>query len=290
MRLPLTSYVMSQGFHTGHQAIDMAAPTGTHVLSPIAGTVISVNRDTKYFGGMYVTIRENHGDKLEHYMGHHSAVHVNVGQTVKQGQHIANVGMTGATSGPNRVTGPHVHYQIRRPAPNNKILVNPLTVLSQRNVPEPAAQGGNIVFNNTEEVQQAYVALRGQRASDAEARSWVGLPRQRWFTTSLPEANSYRTHTSNLEKHNKNLTNQVNALNTQVQQLNSRPTKDQLETLKKDAEAARLKAEKAQLEQERLETELKVAKESTSAVSEVDAARSLFEKFITWVSSLGGKK
>lgn len=110
MRYPLDNFYISQGYHTGHQALDLAAPENTHVKSPVSGTVVSVGLDPKYIGGLYVIVRA--ADGYEHYMGHHNKIHVSVGAKVKEGQHIADVGMTG------KATGPHVHYQVRDPRGN----------------------------------------------------------------------------------------------------------------------------------------------------------------------------
>lgn len=51
---------------------------------------------------------------------HCSKIYVNEGDHIKQGQEIAEVGATG------NVTGPHLHFEIRR----NDTLINPEEVLN----------------------------------------------------------------------------------------------------------------------------------------------------------------
>lgn len=130
MRYPLDDFTISQGFGPNHQAIDMAAPAGTPVFAPVNGTVIGMGLDPNYLGGLYLIIREDGPDKFEHYTGHHSSLLVMRGSHVNEGDRIALVGQTGPTSGPNKPTGPHVHYQIRRA--NAGELLNPQDVFKAR--------------------------------------------------------------------------------------------------------------------------------------------------------------
>ena len=137
-RRPLDNYTITQGYSAQHPAIDLAAPHGTPVKSPVTGTVIGVGRDPKYIGGLYVIVREDHADKWEYYTGHHSEIHVGVGQRVSEGQVIAKVGATG------QATGPHTHFQVRQF--NGGAPMHPDTVLNARN-PQPNNQGGSIVMD-----------------------------------------------------------------------------------------------------------------------------------------------
>jgi murein DD-endopeptidase MepM/ murein hydrolase activator NlpD len=91
-----------------HDAIDIGAPQGSAVVASAAGTVIyagwKLAGSDGYGGGLVVWI--SHGGKLYTTYNHLSAEFVKVGQTVKAGQLIGNVGMTGNAS------GPHLHFEV----------------------------------------------------------------------------------------------------------------------------------------------------------------------------------
>lgn len=53
-------------------------------------------------------VKISHGNGVETVYGHCSKLLVSVGQTVTQGQVIANVGSTGDS------TGPHLHLEVRK--------------------------------------------------------------------------------------------------------------------------------------------------------------------------------
>jgi murein DD-endopeptidase MepM/ murein hydrolase activator NlpD len=84
-----------------HLGTDYAAPTGTPIYSTANGTVTK-SAYTKY-NGNYVKIRHNATYSTQYL--HMSRRAVKVGQSVKQGQLIGYVGMTGLA------TGPHVCYR-----------------------------------------------------------------------------------------------------------------------------------------------------------------------------------
>lgn len=89
------------GMHTG---LDIAAPTGTNIKAVADGTVTYSGRSSTGYG-KYIII--SHGNGVQTYYAHCSALYVQAGTKVKQGQVIAAVGSTGNS------TGPHLHLEIR---------------------------------------------------------------------------------------------------------------------------------------------------------------------------------
>jgi murein DD-endopeptidase MepM/ murein hydrolase activator NlpD len=80
--------------------MDIAAPAGTPVRVPIAGTVVDAGE--YYFNGNTVFV--DHGRGLISMYCHLSAIDVKPGQHIAAGTTIGEVGMTG------RATGPHLHW------------------------------------------------------------------------------------------------------------------------------------------------------------------------------------
>ena len=85
-----------------HAGMDIAAPTGTDVIASADGIVLSAGPDAGYGNSVLI----DHGYGIQTRYGHLSHVEVVVGQEVKRGQIIGEVGMTG------RATGPHLHYEV----------------------------------------------------------------------------------------------------------------------------------------------------------------------------------
>ncbi len=87
-------------YHTG---IDIAVNTGTVFIASMEGVVEEVSSEGNY--GTHVKI--TNGDVMTLY-AHCSKIYVNQGDTIKQGQEIGETGATG------NVTGPHLHFEIRK--------------------------------------------------------------------------------------------------------------------------------------------------------------------------------
>lgn len=85
-----------------HTGTDIAAVTGTKIVSATDGTVILTSSQGDY--GKHIEIQIN--DVIVLY-AHCNKLYVNEGDVIKQGQEIGEVGSTGNT------TGPHLHFEIR---------------------------------------------------------------------------------------------------------------------------------------------------------------------------------
>jgi LysM repeat protein len=121
MHWPVAGGYISQYFHYGHWAIDIAADYGTRVMAAAAGTVTFAGwKDNG--GGYQVWI--SHGSNLYTTYNHMSAITVGRGQSVARGQQVGRVGMTG------NATGPHLHFEVwRGPIWDGGTRVNPLLYL-----------------------------------------------------------------------------------------------------------------------------------------------------------------
>ena len=86
-----------------HYGIDIAAKKGTSVFAPIESIVRMAEKDLYYTGG---TIMLDHGHGVTSVYSHLSLINVNVGDKVKKGQKIGEIGSTG------RSTGPHLDWRI----------------------------------------------------------------------------------------------------------------------------------------------------------------------------------
>jgi murein DD-endopeptidase MepM/ murein hydrolase activator NlpD len=88
-----------------HEGVDFACPVGTNVLAPCDGEVVKVGQVWgKAFGQHSVLLKVAEGYLL---FAHCSKYLVAVGDKVKKGQHIAEVGLEGNT------TGAHLHMELQ---------------------------------------------------------------------------------------------------------------------------------------------------------------------------------
>ena len=87
-----------------HKGTDMAAPQGTPILAARGGTIVF----SGYSGGYGLLVIIKHDSEYSTYYGHMYKSYVKSGQKVAMSQTIGEVGQTG------RVTGPHLHFEIRK--------------------------------------------------------------------------------------------------------------------------------------------------------------------------------
>ena len=110
---------ISQYYHYGHWAIDIAAAYGSKVVAAAAGVVTFAG--WKNNGGGY-QVWISHGSGLYTTYNHMSAITVGAGQSVARGRQVGRIGMTGDA------TGPHLHFEVWiGPIWNGGTRVNPLS-------------------------------------------------------------------------------------------------------------------------------------------------------------------
>ena len=103
LRWPVAGGYISQYFHPGHYAIDIAADPGTAVFAADGGKVIFAG--WKNNGGGY-QVHISHGGNMFTTYNHMMSVSVGAGASVARGQKIGRVGSTGYA------TGPHLHFDV----------------------------------------------------------------------------------------------------------------------------------------------------------------------------------
>ena len=99
-----------------HEGLDIAAQTGTPVVSSADGVVVKASFGTGY-GNM---VEISHGYGIKTIYAHNSRLNVKAGQRVRRGDVIAYAGDSGSS------TGPHLHYEVRL----NGLPVNPAKYLN----------------------------------------------------------------------------------------------------------------------------------------------------------------
>jgi murein DD-endopeptidase MepM/ murein hydrolase activator NlpD len=100
-----------------HRGIDIAGPVGTPIYAAADGVAIVAGWSRGGYGNL-VEIRHSDGTVTRY--AHNSRLSVGVGQIVRKGQQIAEMGSTGNS------TGSHLHFEIR---PGGGGAVNPIAHL-----------------------------------------------------------------------------------------------------------------------------------------------------------------
>lgn len=96
---------VTQGYWSGHRALDIGSWTGSPVKASDSGRVMIAKSGWNYGYGNYVVV--DHGNGFVSLYGHLNSIYVQQGENVSSGQKIGTVGNTGNS------TGPHLHFEIR---------------------------------------------------------------------------------------------------------------------------------------------------------------------------------
>ncbi len=114
------------GAKSFHEGIDLAAVKGTEVATSGPGVVVKAGKAGTY-GNLVIV---DHGGGLQTRYAHLDSIEVQVGQQLAAGQSIGKVGDTG------RVTGAHLHFEVRR----NGKAIDPKTLLSNTKESQGSSQ------------------------------------------------------------------------------------------------------------------------------------------------------
>ena len=102
-QMPVETIGISQGFHRYHHGVDMRAPLGSDIKPIAEGVVTGVYRNSYGYGQSVII---EHADGISSLYAHLMKITVEKGSSVDQNSVIAQIGMTGYT------TGPHLHLEI----------------------------------------------------------------------------------------------------------------------------------------------------------------------------------
>ena len=118
------------GQNAFHEGIDFPAPVGTHIVAAAGGVVITAEYHPQ-FGNV---LEIDHGNDLVTRYAHCSRILTKVGDIVKRGQYVADIGTSG------RSTGSHLHFEVLlkgRPQNPNKFLTAGASQASAANLIKP---------------------------------------------------------------------------------------------------------------------------------------------------------
>ncbi|NDJ35861.1 MAG: M23 family metallopeptidase, partial [Chloroflexi bacterium] len=102
---PVEQYVLTRGFFSTHQAVDLAWDLGSPVKAADGGTVVYAGWNDYGYGNLVVL---DHGRGWRTYYAHLRTVSVECGAWAARGSVIGALGSTGNS------TGPHLHFELLR--------------------------------------------------------------------------------------------------------------------------------------------------------------------------------
>ena len=92
------------GANRKHDGVDIDSSGGRNIVAARGGKVVYAGWDNGGYGNLIVI---QHDNGTHTYYAHNESIYVSVGQTVEQGESIAQMGATG------KVTGVHCHFEVR---------------------------------------------------------------------------------------------------------------------------------------------------------------------------------
>lgn len=172
--------------HRPHKGVDIFAPAGTEVSSPVVGKVIRVvdgrasSEDSKRRAGLWVDIEET-GQRRIHRLLHLGSADVKAGDRLKEGQRVGTVAEPN-TSGLGDAT--HLHYEIRQwgtaseaygePIDPRPVLADMLADKAERIIPSMVRATGADKSERWAPIYAAVVKSRTERDPDKR----ISLARQ----------------------------------------------------------------------------------------------------------------
>ncbi|WP_063785356.1 M23 family metallopeptidase [Streptomyces resistomycificus] len=175
--------VVTQGYSSGHDGVDIANAQGTPIYAVGAGEVIASGPASGY--GQWIRILHDDGTVTEY--GHMYQRDVAVGQYVQAGQRIALMGSEGES------TGTHLHLRVRVGTSTTVRGIDPVPYLRDRGVNLPCTPGGN--GGQTTVTAWAEANVRSCAATNCGAVSKVypneSYPANCWTTGQLVSAEGY---------------------------------------------------------------------------------------------------
>ena len=134
------------GDYRMHSGVDIAGARGQRLDANVDGKVVRAGKAGGF--GNLVVVQDAKG--MQHFYAHLDKIAVKVGQEVRKGMQVGNIGSTGNS------TGPHLHYEVRNKSGK---VVNPNQYMQQakgkvqvtqstiKNVQKEIAQGQKDVFD-----------------------------------------------------------------------------------------------------------------------------------------------
>ncbi|NMN99307.1 peptidoglycan DD-metalloendopeptidase family protein [Antrihabitans stalactiti] len=129
-------YTLTQHFRgDAHRGVDLAATDGTQIYAAADGNVVDAGPASGFGQWIVVDSLDMAGTKFSTVYGHmwEHGLHVKTGDTVRAGQHIADVGNNADSS------GPHLHFEVWQGGRTNGQAIDPEGWLTGAAAPTPDA-------------------------------------------------------------------------------------------------------------------------------------------------------
>lgn len=107
-----------------HAGVDIFAPLGTPIYSPVSGRVAGAGNDGGYGGNRVWVVGD---DGRAYYFAHLAAITANAGDVIQRGLQLGTVGNTGNAAS----TPPHLHFSVNRAVGPEDPVVNPYSIIDR---------------------------------------------------------------------------------------------------------------------------------------------------------------